>query len=635
MNAIVGTAGHIDHGKTVLVRGLTGIDTDRLPEERRRGISIELGFAWMDLPLGRVGIVDVPGHERFIRAMMSGAQGFDLVMVVVAADDGVMPQTEEHFEIIHLLGVRRAIFVISKCDLADDLRKVEVRSEIEILVAGTPFENSPVVEVSAGAGQGLDELKLELSSQLKGLERAADGGPFRMPVDRAFLLKGQGLIVTGTACGGSIGRGGEVEIMPRGRRARVRSLQVHGNDVESARNGQRVALNLAAVDKLEAGRGDSVVSPGLSVVTRRFDALVEVRPSAGRELRSGERVRVYMGTADLAGHIVWLDGVSSCAPRSSAYAQLVLKREAVAFRGDRFVIRDETAQRTLGGGTVLLARAGRHPPSRGKVAPVLEALGGGSDGRRLSAFLELGEGLGQAPGDLAPATGLEGDQLARAVKEAGVVLLPSHDDPSLFLAGSRYHAYLEDIKGRVGDFHRRNPFLAGVELEHLRTSLAYTADAPVFRSVIERLLAQAELVRSGSRVALPEHEVSMDEADEAVALAVVGLVAGAAAMPPSCKELAKRFTVSPRKLNEILSVLSERGDLVRVSPQLVFAREVIDKIESDLRKYLTDRGEISAAAFRDLISASRKYCIPLLDYFDHKGVTMRSGDLRRLRRPGR
>ena len=654
LKAIVGTAGHIDHGKSALVRALTGIETDRLPEERERGISIELGFAHLDLPgLGRVGVVDVPGHERFIRQMLAGAHGFDLVLVVVAADDGVMPQTEEHFDIVHLLDVERAIFVISKVDVVTPARVDEVRDEIEILAVGTRFEGAPVVPVSARSGEGVEELRACIASVLADLSPRSEEGWLRIPVDRVFVIKGHGVVVTGTALAGRVTVGDEIVILPDGppgadgpgapgpgkvarsggRRARVREIQVHGEAVESASAGQRVALNLSGLDKQDIARGDTVAAPGADATTLRLDARIEVRPAAGRALPSHVRVRVHHATRETLARLVWLDGVKEIAPRSSGYAQLALSEPLVATAGDRFVIRDETASRTLGGGVVLLAHAGKHRRSQGEVAPDLEALEAGDDATRLHTVLRMAAALAVDPADAAEAIGVPAASLAMLVAtDPGVVAFGDAAAPQFLVAAGRLDAYLAKLTGAVAEYEAGHPNLPGVDLEHLRGTLRPVLDAKVFRLLVDRLLGDGVLRRRGNVVHTSGHAASLSGADEALAARLLARVVTAATMPPTLKELAAELGVEAGRLLKVAGVLVLRGDLVKVSTDLFFSRPTMDEIHARLEGHLRREGEITAAGFRDLIAASRKYGIPLLDWFDRAGLTIRVGDVRKLRR---
>lgn len=649
VHAIVGTAGHIDHGKSALVRALTGIETDRLPEERERGISIELGFAHLDLPgVGRAGVVDVPGHERFIRQMLAGAHGFDLVLVVVAADDGVMPQTEEHFDIVHLLGVERAVFVVTKIDAVPPARVDDVREEIAILAVGTRFEDAPVVAVSARTGEGIDELRSTIAAALAGLRPRREDAPLRVPVDRVFVMKGHGVVVTGTALAGRVATGDEVALLPdrsdhapaagsarsSRRLARVREVQVHGAPVDAAGAGQRVALNLSGLAREDVARGDTLVAAAGPVrSTLRFDARVEVRPAAGRPLASHVRVRVHHGTRETLARLVWLDGREEVEPRASAYAQLALAEPLVAAAGDRFVIRDETASRTLGGGVVLLAEAPRHRRSRGDVAPVLERLEHGEPAARLATLLEIADAPALEPAEAAAALGIPVAELSGLGSgDPRIVALGDAPAAPMLAAGVRVEAWLARIRAAVEDFQKAQPNLPGIDLEHLRGSLVPLLDAKVFRLFVARLEADGTLVRRGNVVHTRGHTASLGGADDALAGRVRERIQAAGVMPPTARELAAELGVDVARVVKVADVLVLRDELVRIAAELYFAATAVATVRERLEDRLRSDGEITAAAFRDLISASRKYVIPLLDWFDRAGVTVRAGDVRRLRK---
>jgi len=634
VRAIVGTAGHIDHGKSALVRALTGIDPDRLPEEKTRGISIELGFAYLETPSGdRIGFVDVPGHERFVRHMLAGAQGFDYVVVVVAADDGVMPQTEEHFEICHLLGLERGAFVITKSDLVTPSRIDDVRAEVALLADGTPFAEAPVFSVSATTGAGIPELRAHLLDVLPGLERpAVTGAGFRLPVDRAFVLKGHGVVVTGTAAGGTISVGDEVVVAPRGSRARVREVQVHGHTVPRAWAGQRVALNLGGIGIGDVARGDTVATEDAAAGTGRFDARVEVRPAARRPLRSHDRVRLYLGTAERAARIVWLGDSSAIAPKQSALAQIVLlDLPIVTAPGDRFVLRDETGCRTVAGGCVLLADAPRHRPSDTHAPARLADLETVDAATRVGAYLELRGDLGSTIPDLARGVGLGTEDVAQVTSDDGrFVRLGAEDGSAVVVARRRYDRYVADLLAAVGAYHATMPSAAGIESERLRQTLVPCVDARLFRVLVDRLCAEGQLERRSGLLAEPDHTVRMNAQSEQIADMVLATLRQAGAMPPSLAELQQRNRLKPAQLQEVLGVLVERGQVVKVSSELFFARGAVEEMGEKLRRFLEREGRITPAGFRDLIEASRKYTIPLLDYFDRSGLTVRSGDYRRL-----
>src|SRR5262245_20374912 len=388
MPYIIGTAGHIDHGKTSLIKALTGTDTDRLKEEKERGISIDLGFAHLDLADGTsVGVVDVPGHERFIKNMLAGAHGIDLVLFTVAADDGVMRQTEEHLDIVHLLGVKMAIFVITKADLVPASRIADVEEEIDILTLGTTLENSPKIAVSSVTGQGLTELKQLISTTLKSATHAAPGGYFRLPVDRAFVLQGHGVVVTGTALSSEIKVGEQVRCLPGDHLFRVRSLQVHGQSVERAGWGQRVAMNLTGPERASIERGQVICHEKLSLTSQRFDAILEVRPAAAKGIKNHQRLRIHMGAAERLGKIVLLGDKEKAEPKQSVYCQITLEEPLLVLRGDHFVARDETAQRTLGGGSVIHPWAKRHRRGDKNLAIRLKSLHDGDFAELMENFL--------------------------------------------------------------------------------------------------------------------------------------------------------------------------------------------------------------------------------------------------------
>ena len=631
-SAIIGTAGHIDHGKTALIRALTGQETDRLKEEKERGISIDLGFAYLDVPgVGRVGIVDVPGHERFIRNMLAGAHGIDLVLLTVAADDGVMPQTEEHLDILHLLGVRRGIVVITKADLADSTRIAEVREEVEILTVDTALEGVPVIPVSVVAGTGLDELRGEIGRQLATYVRVAPPGYFRLPVDRAFVIKGHGVVVTGTVVAGRVAAGEVVRILPGGETVRVRSVEVHGDVVPHATFGQRVALNLAGLERADVRRGHVVSDARLATDTRRIDALVELRAGPRRSLRHYGRARVHLGTAETIATVVMLDGRELLAPGTSTYCQLRLVDPLVALSGDRFILRTETAEATIGGGVVLHPFPPRHRRRDTRVIDRLRVLHKGAAGEAMLAFIELYAGFGCPREVLVQALGLREENVRDlAVQAAGVLPIPDAGVAEAFTTEAAWQQLRDAAREFVRAFHENNPLAPGMEMESLRTSLPQSPDPKLFRWVVERLVEQGVLARSESVVRLPDHKVALDSRARSAGARIEAKLRAAGLAPPDLRAL-EGEGLSLKELIDLLGVLEREGRVVRVAPDLYFAREAIGRGIHLLREYCASHGEITAASFRDLIGASRKYTIPLLQYYDRTGVTLRIGDVRKLR----
>jgi selenocysteine-specific elongation factor len=640
MPLIVGTAGHIDHGKTSLVRALTGQDTDRLKEEQERGISIDLGFAWLDGPDGqRAGIVDVPGHERFVRNMLAGAHGMDLVLFTVAADDGVMPQTEEHLDILHLLGVQRGIFVITKIDLVDAARVAVVREEVEILALDTGLEGAPIVPVSTLDGTGLDALRGEIAAQLARPREARREGYFRLPVDRAFVVRGHGVVVTGTAVAGDVSAGDTVRVLPRGTTARVRGLEVHGAPAARAGQGQRVAMNLGGVDLDDVPRGDVVCDARIERATRRFDARVEVRPGARHALAHHGRVRVHAGTAEVLARAVLLGGDPELPPRGSGWAQLVLRDPIVALRGDRFIVRDETARWTLGGGIVVNPFAERHRRAEAGLVPTLERLHGGTDAAAAATFLEAAPDFAVGVGTLAQGLGVT---IERAVEVLASVndAIPVEDSfggPGTApiaprIPPGKWKRFAEIVLQAVSAKHRADPLATGLEMESLRGRLPWDVTPRVFRWGIERLVAEGRLVRAERVVHLPSHRIALDAGARAHAARVERLLVDGGFTPPGLRQLGEDTGLPARELLEVLTVLEAEDRVMRIAPDLFYAKEHAAEALARLEAHCRSQGEITAAAFRDLIGASRKFAIAFLDWTDRTGVTLRIGDARRLRR---
>jgi selenocysteine-specific elongation factor len=633
MPVIIGTAGHIDHGKTSLVRALTGQDTDRLKEEKERGISIDLGFAHLDAPDGeRAGIVDVPGHERFIRNMLAGAHGMDVVLFTVAADDGVMPQTEEHLDILHLLGVRRGIFVITKTDLVDAARVAAVREEVEILALDTTLEGAPIVPVSTVTGDGLEALRGEIGALLAAPADAPAAGYFRLPVDRAFVVHGHGVVVTGTAVAGTVREGETVRIMPGGETARVRGIEVHGVAVRRAEHGQRVAVNLAGIERTELARGHVVCDQRLARTTQRFDARVEIRPAAKRPFASHGRIRVHIGTAETLGKLVVLGG-DAIAPRESGWAQIVVAEPVLAMRGDRFIVRDETARRTLGGGEVVNPFADRHRRGEPDVASRLERLRGDDRGAAARAFLDLSPDFACPLATVAQALNLRTEEAAAALARVdGAVPVPDARSPEAWTTAAKWNRLESLACEAVATEHRARPLAPGLEMERLRTELPWDISPKDFRWCVDRLVAAKRLVREDSVVRAPDHRVALGTEARALGDRVERFLVDGRFAPPDLRQLEEATGVARPRLVEVLGVLETEGRVARIAPDLYYARTAVDEAKAIVASHCAAHGEITAAAFRDLIDASRKFAIAFLDWCDRTGITVRVGDVRKLRR---
>jgi selenocysteine-specific elongation factor len=544
-----------------------------------------------------------------------------------------MPQTEEHLDILHLLGVRRGIFVITKTDLVDPARVAAVREEIEILALDTTLEGAPVVPVSTVTGAGLGTLRAEIAAQLAAPAEAPPPGYFRLPVDRAFVVRGHGVVVTGTAIAGSVAEGDTVRILPGAGAARVRGLEVHGVTVPRAQHGQRVALNLVGVERGDLRRGHVVCHERVERLTTRLDARVEIRPGARRPVATHSRVRFHLGTAEVMGKLAVLDGTPALTPRAHGWVQMILAEPVLAMRGDRFILRDETAQRTLGGGVVVNPFAERHRRGEDAVVARLEVLRVGEPAAAARALLELAGEFASERAPVAQALNLRDEEVTTAL--AGVesaIPIPDAAAPEAWTTARKWQQLSAAVRDAVAAAHRTQPLAPGVEMESVRTGLPWDVTARVFRWCIDRLVAAGTLVRDDSLVRLPDHRVALDDEARALGERVEGLLREGRFTPPDLRQLEEQTGTPRTRLAEVLGVLESQGRVVRIAPDLFYARAAADEATARLQAHCGAHGEITAAAFRDLIGASRKFAIAFLDWCDRTGVTMRVGDLRRLRR---
>ncbi|MDX2152564.1 MAG: selenocysteine-specific translation elongation factor [Bryobacteraceae bacterium] len=602
---VAGTAGHIDHGKTALVRALTGIDTDRLEEEKRRGISIDLGFAHLELPSGaRVSFIDVPGHERFVKNMLAGVGGIDLVLLVVAADEGIKPQTLEHFDICRLLGIQKGIIALTKVDAVEPELVELVRLEVEEFVAGSFLEGAPAVPVSAVTGVGLAELKGEIE-RLGRAVRARDASrPFRLPVDRSFSMRGFGTIVTGTLVAGALAAEQEVEVYPVGRVFRVRGLQVHGVGAGQALAGQRTAVNLAGVEATELGRGMTLGPPGVFRATTRVEAELDLLPGA-KPLKQRAPVHFHAGTAELEAEVRLLSGAAEMLPGERALVRLVLREPALLLPGDRFIIRMFSPVVTIGGGRVLDV----DPPRRALLARAEAVARAESLGEMLLAESRTGMSVRELTartGVWEPAGGW------------GVAL------GEWRMARAAVEGLLSELQERVREFHKKTPLSPGMASEELRQRVLGN-DAPAF--LLDGLLGQSKtLVREGDVVRLASHRVAFQE-DESEALAKMEQAFRAAGLAaPATAQVLAASGVEPARARPLLQILLRQRRLVKVSEELVFHVEAIESLRAMLAGRKGTR--FGVAEFKEWTGVSRKYAIPLLEYLDRERVTRREGDQR-------
>lgn len=622
---IAGTAGHVDHGKTALVKALTGEDTDRLPEEKRRGISIDLGFASFRLPGGReVSLVDVPGHERFIRNMVAGAAGMDLVLLVVAADEGVMPQTREHLDILELLGVRSGAVVITKIDLVEPEWLELVSDEVRAAVTGTFLAGAPVVPVSSVTGEGLEALRAVLE-RLAGAVRPKDPrGPARLPVDRAFSVPGFGTVVTGTLYSGTVAVEDRLELLPARRTVRVRGVQVHGRRAERAAAGQRVAANLAGVEREEVRRGDVLVTPGVLEPVSAFAARLRLLPGAPGPLRSGDRVHLHTGTAEVLARVLLLDR-EALAPGDACFVQVKAESPLAAGRGDRYIIRSYSPVVTVGGGTVLetARRFKRHHPGGLEALRVLEA----GEPREIVAAV-LAEDRPLPVPEVARRAGLPPEETAGVLGElaaAGRAVLLSGGEYAL--SAEAYRVLTARVSALLSDFHRRFPLRRGRPREEVR-ALWPALDVRASNALLERLEADGVVRLEQGVAALAGYRPSLSEADERALRALEAAYREAGLSPPAPAEAAAALGIADP--GELLNRLLDTGVLVKAGEDLYFHRDALAAAAQAVRRHLEARGSMTMAEMRDLLGTTRKYAVPLGEYFDRIRLTRRTGDARRL-----
>ena len=625
---IVGTAGHIDHGKSTLIEALTGTHPDRLEEEKRRGITIDLGFAFLEEEGVRYGFVDVPGHERFVKNMLAGASGIDLVLLVIAADELIKPQTREHFDICRLLGVQRGVIALTKSDLADGDTRGLARMEIEEFVKGTFLASASIVEVSAKTGQGLPELKAALREAAQEISAKDTGRYFRLPIDRSFAVKGFGSVVTGTLFSGHIAVGDEVELLPPGRLLRVRGLQTRGKSVERAEAGQRTAVNLAGIEHTAIQRGMVLSSRGRLRTTRRADVRLELLPGAP-QLKHRAQVHFHAGTLETIGEVYLLDA-RELAPGGSAPAQIRLQDEAVLVRGDRFIVRQFSPVVTIGGGVVLDPLARRFTAKDAGRAQFLAVLEKGSREEILRAMAERNI-LGITAEEIIVRTGwieAEIQSAAKTLADKKLVRVISNEPPIL-MAETMFVEICKKLLARVERFHKENPLLPGITREELKTSLGRRVRAETFAAALQLLLEQKKITLQGEFIKKAGTEITLAPEELRAREQITEAFAKAGLAVPSVKEVLAQLRIETARAEKLLQILLREKVLVRVSADLVFHRDALDGLTGLLAQYKKSKGDrIGVPAFKELTGITRKYAIPLLEYLDRQRQTRRAGDER-------
>ncbi len=632
METIVGTAGHIDHGKTALVKALTGTDTDRLPEEKLRGITVDLGFAEMTIGGDHFGFVDVPGHEKFVKNMLTGASGIDIVMLVISADEGVMPQTREHFDICRLLGVKAGIIALTKTDLVDDETLELAKLDAADLVAGSFLENTPVVAVSSQIGEGISELKESLIQTARQIPVRVNRFITRLPIDRSFSMKGFGAVVTGTLVSGGINEGDELELFPYSKRVRVRGLQTHGRSVKTVNSGQRTAVNLGGIDYTEIDRGMTLAEPDTLRLTQIIDVVAEVLANTAKPLRSRQRVHLHIGTAEILARIYILNDANEVAAGESGYAQIRLEMPVIAVPGERFIIRSYSPQVTIAGGIVIDTFATKH--RRKEFADVCRHLtnlidSNGNDAKTVNLLLDAAGKYGLSFADLQARTGLRSEILrsAIAVNTASKACI---DASGIYINSDVFAELSSSTQTAIQTFHKREPLSKGISREALReTVFSYVSDE-VFRTVLSSLETTGLIVSNNETIRLSAHKTDLSPAETEFTDKIRSIYSTAGLNVPKLDEVLANSQFTPQHARKLFQTFIDTGEIVKVSEEFYFERTVIERLINMVREYastIADR-TIDVAKFKDLAGVSRKYAIPLIEYFDRQKITQRVGEKR-------
>ncbi len=628
---VIGTAGHIDHGKTTLVKALTGIDTDRLKEEKERGISIELGFAFLNLADGtQAGIVDVPGHERFVKTMLAGVGGIDLVVLVIAADEGVMPQTREHLHICELLQVKRGLVALTKADLVEADWLGMVQQDVAQALRGSFLEGCPIITCSAVTREGLPQILEALQAQASAVEPRRTEGILRLPIDRVFSIKGFGTVVTGTLWTGSLAVGDEVAVLPKDLRSRVRRLQVHGQTVERAVAGQRTAANLPGLEVAEIERGDVLCAPGVLRPSQGFDATLSLLADAPRPLANRARVRFHLGTSERLARVVLLDR-EELRPGEQAYVHLRLESPSAALSRDHYVIRSYSPAVTIGGGSILDPNPPKARRPRAKVIEHLRVLEQGRPTERVERLL-LGTGFAPLSGEeLGTRSDLDAATVTASLRElveGGAAVSVGNKGESGFLHADRVKQLEKEIEGRLGDFHAKEPLKDGLPKEELRSKLSSRLNPATFGWMLARLAAAGKIAVERDKVRQAGHRPTLSIAEEGLKEKIEAAFRAAAFQPPAPDAALAGLGTDRKAGQAVFRRLVDDGVLVRLAEDLYLHRDSYAQLRERIARHFQGQATINVAAMKELFGVSRKYAIPYLEHLDAARVTRRQGDER-------
>jgi len=631
---ILGTAGHIDHGKTSLIKAVTGTDTDRLKEEKQRGITIELGFASIDLPSGRhVGIVDVPGHEKFVKNMVAGATGIDIVAMVIAADEGVMPQTREHMEICALLGIRYGLVVITKTDLVDEEWLELALEDVQEFITGTFLEDAPMVTVSSSTGQGIPEFVTALDELSNKIPERTASGLFRLPVDRVFSMKGFGTVITGTLASGHVQTGDSVMLYPSGITSKVRGIQVHNQSVEKAGAGMRTAINFQGLEKSAVERGEVLSTPNALISSYMVDVSLTFLAGNKKPAKNRTRVRFHTGTSEVMGILILLDR-EELAPGESIVAQLRLDAPLALVKDDRFVIRSYSPVRTIGGGHVLNPIPPKHKRFQPEVFEGLQEIDEQVPEQVIAYHVKAAGLAGVLFSHLKIMTNMADKPLNNAMQgllTKKIVVLIDREN-RLFI----HEDSIAEIKQKMHDtltaYHAAYPLKPGMPREELKSKFPRNAGPKLLNFVLAQMIKAGDLVSDEEIVHLANHKISLGLDQQDVKKNILDAYIKDGLTPPYFKELAGKLDIDPIRGKDVLMLLVDEGPLVKVKEDLYFYNPAVDELKGKVVDFLKANEEMSTPQFKDIANVSRKYLIPLIEYFDSKNVTIRIGDMRKLRR---
>ena len=631
---ILGTAGHIDHGKTTLIKTLTGTDTDRLKEEKLRGITIELGFASLDLPSGQhIGIVDVPGHEKFVKNMVAGATGIDIVVMVIAADEGVMPQTREHMEICTLLGVKYGFVVLTKIDLVDEEWLELAMEDVKDFIRGTFLEDTQVIPVSSKTGQGIDNFIDTLDKLSAKIPDRTSSGLFRLPVDRVFTMKGFGTVITGSLISGRIQVGDTIMIYPSTITSKIRGIQVHNQSVNEAEAGMRTAINFQGLEKASVNRGDVLANPGALTAGYMVDISLNFLSSNPKPAKNRMLVRLHTGTSEVLGNLILLDK-EELSPGETTVAQLRLDSPVALVKDDRFVLRSYSPVRTIGGGYVLNPIPQKHKRFKLEIVKGLKGLENSNPEEIISYHVDESGYLGLSFSSLKLMTNIPEKKLDNIIQ--GLLskknIIQVDRENKIYIHENTFDRLMENIKDNLGGYHKANPLKAGMPREELKTKFPPDMNSKLFTLIINQMIKSKNIAAEEETVRLADHKVSLGTDQTDIKKKIIGTYKKSGLTPPYFRELAKSLDVEAARANDVLMLLVDEGIIIKTKEDLYFHKDAVKDLQNKLVDFLTSNGEITTPQFKDMTGASRKFVIPLIEYFDSKKVTLRIGDIRKLRK---